>query len=74
MHGFARCLVVLTMEKGINMGINVKPLPLDVRNTIKREQERDPSDPFLARRLVAHYRQGIWKPEDVMGKGLNYGS
>lgn len=40
-------------------------IPLDVMNAIKREAERDPSDPFLARRLAAHYRSGIWTPADA---------
>jgi hypothetical protein len=40
-------------------------IPLDVANAIQREAERDPSDPFLARRLAAHYRSGIWTPADA---------
>ena len=40
-------------------------IPLDVLNTIQREAARDPSDPFLARRLAAHYRSGIWTPADA---------
>lgn len=39
-------------------------LPRDVMRAIEREAEHDPSDPFLARRLAAHYRQGIWVPTD----------
>jgi len=40
-------------------------VPLDVQNAILREAERDPSDPFVARRLTGHYRQGIWGPQDA---------
>lgn len=40
-------------------------VPLDVWRAIEREVERDPSDPFLARRLAAHYKQGIWEPADA---------
>ena len=40
-------------------------IPLDVLNAIQREAARDPSDPFLARRLAAHYRSGIWGPQDA---------
>jgi hypothetical protein len=40
-------------------------IPLDVANAIQREAARDPSDPFLARRLAAHYRSGIWTPADA---------
>ena len=36
-------------------------IPLDVQKA-RREAEKDPSDPFLARRLAGHYRQGIWSP------------
>ena len=43
-------------------------VPLDVWRAIEREAERDPSDPFLARRLAAHYRQGIWTPADAKAK------
>lgn len=43
----------------------VVTIPLDVRNAIQREAERDPSDPFLSRRLAAHYRSGIWTPADA---------
>ena len=35
-------------------------VPPDVRLAIMREAERDPSDPYVARRLMGHYRQGIW--------------
>jgi hypothetical protein len=31
---------------------------------ISREAQRDAGDPFVARRLAAHYRQGIWFPQD----------
>jgi hypothetical protein len=40
-------------------------IPRDVMNAIKREAERDPSDPFMARRLAAHYRSGIWTSADA---------
>ena len=40
-------------------------IPLDVMNAIEREAARDPSDPFVTRRLVAHYRSGIWGPQDA---------
>lgn len=40
-------------------------VPFDVAKAIQREAERDPSDPFLARRLAAHYRSGIWTPADA---------
>lgn len=40
-------------------------VPLDVMNAIQREAARDPSDPFVARRLAAHYRSGIWSPADA---------
>jgi len=43
-------------------------VPLDVANAIQREGARDPSDPFLARRLAAHYRSGIWSPADTKAK------
>ena len=43
-------------------------VPLDVWRAIEREAERDPSDPFLARRLAAHYRRGIWTPADAKAK------
>ena len=43
----------------------VVSIPLDVARAIQREAERDPSDPFLARRLAAHYRSGIWTPADA---------
>ena len=45
--------------------IKAVTIPLDVMNAIKREAEREPSDPFLARRLAAHYRSGIWTPADA---------
>jgi hypothetical protein len=40
-------------------------VPLDVQAAIVREAERDPSDPYVARRLIGHYRQGIWGPQDA---------
>lgn len=43
----------------------VVTVPRDVYLTIEREAERDPSDPFLARRLAAHYKQGIWGPQNA---------
>lgn len=43
-------------------------VPPDVRKVIQREAEHDPSDPFLAARLMAHYRQGIWTPADAKSK------
>lgn len=43
-------------------------IPLDVANAIQREAARDPSDPFLARRIAAHYRSGIWTPADAKSK------
>lgn len=46
----------------------VVTIPLDVMNAIQREAARDPSDPFLARRLAAHYRSGIWSPADAKSK------
>lgn len=39
-------------------------VPLDVYRAIERVAERELSDPFIARRLAAHYRQGIWVPAD----------
>jgi hypothetical protein len=46
----------------------VMAIPLDVANAITREAARDPSDPFVARRLAAHYRSGIWPPADGKAK------
>ena len=46
----------------------VVSIPLDVARAIQREAERDPSDPFLSRRLAAHYRSGIWTPADAKAK------
>lgn len=46
----------------------VVSIPLDVARVIQREAERDPSDPFVARRLAAHYRSGIWTPADAKPK------
>jgi hypothetical protein len=43
-------------------------IPLDVANAIQREAARDPSDPYIARRLAAHYRSGIWSPADSKAK------
>jgi hypothetical protein len=54
-----------TVTAPVEVAITV---PLDVRKAIEREAERDPSDPFLARRLAAHYRQGIWTPADAKAK------
>ena len=48
--------------------IKTVTIPFDVMNAIKREAERDPSDPFVARRLAAHYRSGIWSPADAKSK------
>ena len=39
-------------------------VPLDIYKAIGRVAERELSDPFVARRLAAHYRQGIWMPSD----------
>jgi len=39
-------------------------VPLDIYKAIGRVAEREQSDPFVARRLAAHYRQGIWTPSD----------
>ena len=41
---------------------------LDVAKAIDAEAARDPSDPFLAGRLAAHYRQGIWTPTHIEKK------
>lgn len=43
-------------------------VPPDVLKAIEREAHVDPSDPFLARRLAAHYKQGIWIPADGRAK------
>lgn len=43
-------------------------IPFDVANAIQREAARDPSDPYIARRLAAHYRSGIWTPADAKSK------
>ena len=43
-------------------------IPLDVVRAIQREAEANPSDPFMARRLAAHYRSGIWTPADAKSK------
>lgn len=43
-------------------------VPIDIMKAIEREAEADPSDPFIARRLAAHYRQGIWSPADAKAK------
>jgi hypothetical protein len=42
-------------------------VPLDVAKAIQRDAEHhtNRSDPFHARRLAAHYRQGIWVPADA---------
>lgn len=37
-------------------------LPPEIIKAIGKEVAADPSDPFLARRLAAHYRQGVWSP------------
>ena len=39
-------------------------VPLDVYKSIGRIAEREQSDPFIARRLAAHYKQGVWTPAD----------
>ena len=39
-------------------------VPLDIYKAIERVAEREASNPFVARRLAAHYRQGIWAPQD----------
>jgi hypothetical protein len=58
-------------EQAPTLTLPVKPVdvqwdvPLDVQAAIMREAERDPSDPFVARRLTGHYRQGIWGPQDA---------
>ncbi len=39
-------------------------VPLDVYKAIERDAEREQSDPYMARRLAAHYRQGLWVPAD----------
>jgi hypothetical protein len=43
-------------------------VPRDVYLAIEREAAHEPSDPFLVRRLLAHYRQGIWGPADMRVK------
>jgi hypothetical protein len=40
-------------------------VPADVRLAIARLAEQEPSDPFVAARLLTHYRTGIWSPADV---------
>ena len=39
-------------------------VPLDVYKAIERVAEREQSDPFVARRLAAWYKQGVWVPAD----------
>ncbi len=39
-------------------------VPLDVYKAIERVAEREQSDPFVARRLAAWYKQGLWVPAD----------
>jgi hypothetical protein len=43
-------------------------IPRDVALVIQREAEANLCDPFMARRLAAHYRQGIWTPADANSK------
>ena len=53
--------VVVPVTKAVSV-------PLDVALAIQREAERNPSDPYIARRLAAHYRSGIWSPADSKTK------
>lgn len=39
-------------------------VPLDIYKAIGRVAERELSDPFVARRLAAWYKQGVWMPAD----------
>lgn len=43
-------------------------MPLDVYKAIQREADHELSDPFVARRLIGHYKAGIWTPADARAK------
>jgi len=41
-----------------------KPLDTHVLRAIQRRVDKEPSDPFIRNRLITHYLNGIWSPQD----------